>query len=94
MIVVANLYKLAQMEGKFSLEHKTLERRKAKVQAEYVKVINDNYLVSGNYYEILEKETNEWNNNKLGFKPIKVVAEAKEEVKKVKEIKRLNLKKK
>ena len=98
MIVVANLYGLAQVEGKFSLEHKILERRTAKIQDRTVKTANDNYLVSGIYYEVLEKETNKWHSDKTGIKLPKSEpkAEPKEEVKEVekKEIKKLNLKKK
>lgn len=78
MIVVANLYKLATEDNVFSLKHKTLERSKAKVSKNYADMINKNYLTSGHYYEILEKETEDWNNGQ--FKTKKKVEPIKETV--------------
>lgn len=59
MIVVANKYKLAILDGKFSVEHKKLVRKNMKVSEDYVKTLN-NAKESGVFFEVLEKETAEF----------------------------------
>jgi len=71
MIVIANLYRLGKEDKDFSLKYKTLDRSNAKVEKAYVDIINTNYKDSGHYYEILEKETAEWNENRLSGKKLK-----------------------
>jgi hypothetical protein len=64
MMVVAALYKLARIDGKFTKEHKTLERSRCVVSEDYVNTINDNYLSTGKLYIVDEKATNTyWGKN-------------------------------
>ena len=58
-IVVADLYQLQRMNGKFTVQHKTLVHPKQKVAESYVNEINENSEENGRLYIIDEKATNE-----------------------------------
>ena len=83
MMVVAALYKLARIDGKFTKEHKTLERSRCVVSEDYVNTINDNFLSTGKLYIVDEKATNTyWGKNeepKKGKKDNKSNEETKTE---------------
>jgi hypothetical protein len=59
-MVIAKLYKLAQIRNKYSLDHKELSRSKAIVERQYAENQNENYLNGGLWYEIDEKATKEF----------------------------------
>ena len=78
MIVVATLYQLSQTAGKFDLKQKTLLRKHVKVNDEYAKHITENFEVTGKIYEIDEKATQEWSENKESVKQSRIdLTEAK-----------------
>jgi hypothetical protein len=58
-IVVADLYQLQRMNGKFTTEHKTLMHPKQKVAESYVKEINENSAENGRLYIIDKVATKE-----------------------------------
>lgn len=64
MIVVASLYKLAQIGSKFSKEHRELERENAKVIRSYAESINARYEETGHWYEIDEAKTKKWHEDR------------------------------
>lgn len=58
-IVVADLYQLQRMNGKFTVQHKTLVHPKQKVAESYVEEINANSEENGRLYIIDEQATKE-----------------------------------
>lgn len=56
-IVVADLYQLQRMNGKFTVQHKTLVHPKQKVTESYVNEINENSEENGRFYIIDEEAT-------------------------------------
>lgn len=58
-IVVADLYQLQRMNGKFTTDHKTLVHPKQKVAESYIDEINANSQENGRLYIIDEKATKE-----------------------------------
>jgi seryl-tRNA synthetase len=58
-IVVADLYQLQRMNGKFTVQHKTLAHPRQKVAESYVNEINENSEENGRLYIIDEKATKE-----------------------------------
>jgi|WetSurMetagenome_2_1015567.scaffolds.fasta_scaffold65635_2 hypothetical protein len=63
-IIVADLYQLAILDGKFSKEHTKLLRKGAKVEESYFKQVNSNSEDSGKLY-ILDKEATKEYNEKI-----------------------------
>ena len=61
LIVVANLYKLARLDGnKFAKEHKTLVRENAKVHIDWVNQVNNNWQDTGRWYEVNQELTDKY----------------------------------
>lgn len=58
-IVVADLYQLQRMNGKFTVQHKTLVHPRQKVAESYVNEINENSEENGRLYIIDEQATKE-----------------------------------
>ena len=63
-MVVAKMYQLARLNGKYSKEHKELRRSRVVITRDYAEGINNDYKNNGKLYEIDEEATIEY--HKIG----------------------------
>ena len=75
MIVVASLYRLLMLDGKYSPEHMKLKRTNCKVTKDYVDFINSTSMDNGKVYVIDEKATEENNRQRIEKSETRIEAE-------------------